>query len=406
MKVLIIHDRRPIRDEIKTTCENNLKGDPLVDMAVDLIDARERLAADFYDLVIIDLTLPVREGRAATIENAEILLEEIFDQGGLNAPADVMGISRDAEALSQISTNISQHLMTCLSEDSDWKQSLEEKLNYLTRVRSSRQLVANSSYGLDLAIITALDKEAMPYERLFELSESDEMKGCRIFSFSDKNGKIRNGILHSVGQAGQAPAAAATQALLTQFRPRLIAMTGFCGGVEERTKFGDLIGFRKVEGWDYGKWEGKKGQDPVFKPRPDPLVAPEGQIYDIVRSLEGNFEPSRKILEAVAAASGGEISSWSVKRGHAGSGSAVVTSDETMQSIVGRNEDIRAIDMESHGFYFACGHSPVRRPDYLCLKSVADMCNGEKDSRLHEACSLISASFLTDLVRTRYQFGV
>ena len=406
MKVLIIHDRLPIRDEIKTSCENALGADSTVETAVDLLEARERLAAEFYDLVIIDLTLPVREGREATIENAEILLEEIFDQDGLNAPADVMGISRDAEALSKISTNISQHLMTCLSEASDWRRALEEKMAYLARVRASRQVVANSSYGLDLAIVTALDKEAKPYERLFELSESAEMKGCRIFSFTDIEGNFRNGVIHSVGQAGQAPAAAATQAILTQFRPRLIVMTGFCGGVKERTEFGNLIGFRKVEGWDYGKWEGKRGQDPVFKPRPDPLVAPEGQIYDIVRSLEDGFEPSREMQEAVAAASGGEIRAWSVKRGHAGSGSAVVTSDEKMQSIIGRNEDIRAIDMESHGFYFACSHSPVKTPDYLCIKSVADMCNGEKDNRFHKACSLISASFLTDLVRKRYRFGV
>lgn len=119
MKVLIIHDRLPIRDEIRTLCETTLGNRATVETAIDLLEARERLAEEFYDLVIIDLTLPVRDGRDASIENAEILLEEIFDQDAINAPADVVGISRDAEALSQISTKISQHLMTCLSENSD-----------------------------------------------------------------------------------------------------------------------------------------------------------------------------------------------------------------------------------------------------------------------------------------------
>lgn len=267
--------------------------------------------------------------------------------------------------------------------------------------------MANSSYDRDVVIVTALDKEAAPYERLFELSASSEMKGCRIFSFNDAEGKMRNGVLHAIGQAGQAPAAAATQALLTQFRLRLIVMTGFCGGVEKRTNIGDLIGFRKVDGWDYGKWEetGKKTEKrTIFKPRPDTLVAPEGQMLEKVRAAETNFEVSCETKDAVAAASAGEITDWSVKRGHAGSGSAVVTSDEKIKAITGRNEDIRAIDMESHGFNFACSHTPVKTPDYLCLKFVADMCNGEKDNRFHKACSLISASFVTDVVKKRYRF--
>ena len=83
----------------------------------------------------------------------------------------------------------------------------------------------------------------------------------------------------------------------------------------------------------------------------------------------------------------------------------MVTSDDKMIAITGRNEDIRAIDMESYGFYRACSHTPVTKPDYMCLKSVADMCNGDKNSRFHSACSRIAASFVHDMVRTKYDFS-
>jgi nucleoside phosphorylase len=405
VRILIIHDREEVRQQIEALCRSSQDEHSAVDAAVDLFEARERLASAFYDLAIVDLTLPVRHGREATIENAEILLEEIFERDDLHAPADIMGISRDPDALSVVATSVSQQLMTCLKEDGDWKTVLREKLDYLARVRRSRQRVANSSFDVDLVVVTALDKEAAPYDRLFETEACPDMAGCRRFTFTDAQGTVRGGVLHPIGQAGQAPAAAATQTLLTQFRPRLIIMTGFCGGIRERTTIGDLIGFRKVDAWDYGKWEeNETSDDAVFRPRPDPIAAPEAQLFGLVRAAEGAYETDREIREAVAAASSGEIKTWRVKRGHAGSGSAVVTSDETIQSITGRNEDIRAIDMESYGFYFACSHTPVLAPDFMCLKAVADMCNGEKDNRFHEACSLISAAFVRDVVTRQYRF--
>ena len=39
------------------------------------------------------------------------------------------------------------------------------------------------------------------------------------------------------------------------------------------------------------------------------------------------------------------------------------------------------------------------------MKAVADFCNGMKSSKLHDACSLISASFAADLVTKHYSFG-
>lgn len=405
MRVIVIHDRQPIGDEIRSACLDVLGAASNVDLAKDLLEARKLLAERFYDLAIVDLTLPIRHGRDASIENAEILFEEIFEGDELHAPADIIGISADPDAVSQISTSISEHLMTCLPEKEGWKAILRNKLAYLDRVRGARQAVANTSFDRDLVIITALDKEAEPYGDLFALSEAFDMKGARLFSFADALGTFRTGVLYAIGRAGQAPAAAATQALLTQFRPRLMIMTGFCGGVADRTSFGDLVGFTKIDAWDYGKWIEDEAGRAVFQPRPDTLVAPEGQMFDLLRDSEKSYVPDEQTKVAVAAASGSAITRWNIKGGQAGSGSAVVTSDDKMIAITGRNEDIRAIDMESYGFYHACSHTPVTIPDYMCLKSVADMCNGDKNSRFHSACSRIAASFVHDMVRTKYDFS-
>ncbi len=407
MKVLVIHDRRPIAVDLVAIARRDLDPHGVVDFAPDVVTARDYLRQTYYDLVVVDLTLPLKEGIGDTsLENVEYLLAEIFEGPDTKAPADVLGISREAGVLELVRTKVGEHLMACLQEDAGggWKEAFRAKLAYLRRARESRQIVANTSYDADLLIVTALDKEAAPYEQIFELRDSAEFHGAREFSFSSADGKMRKGVLYSIGQAGQAPCGSATQALLTQYRPRLAIMTGFCGGVPERVSFGDVVAFKSVAAWDYGKWETGEGGGSRFLPRPQTLNIDEHGVREVLRSMETSFTPDPATVVKVTNLSGDKIVRWKLRAKSAGSGSAVVTSTDKVGEITGRDEDIWAIDMESYAFYYACRHTPVLKPDFVCLKSVADHCNGEKDSSFHAACSLISASLAHQIVTSLYAF--
>lgn len=412
MKILIIHDRDVIGLELKRIAEETTGSKIDIDYEKDVWTARDRLRASFYDLVVIDLTLPVKFGKPASLENTAMLLEEIFaGEQGVKAPADVLGISRDPDVLQTVSTTIGQHIMACIREDVDglWKAAFEEKVKYAIRARATRQLVLNSSYGIDVLIITALDKEARPYGDIFEFEASEEFERAKSFTFAGCDGAMRSGILFAIGHAGQPPCGSMTQALLSQFRPKLVIMTGFCGGVVERVDLGDLVAFSSVAAWDYGKWEEKKNEDgsktTVFRPRPTPLSIPEGQVRDVIRDLVAeDYKPDARTLAAVHTSSGGKMTSWKLRLKAAGSGSAVVTSLETLGMIVAHDEDIWAIDMESYALYFACRNTPVVRPDFVCIKGVADHCNGEKNSAYHAPCSTASARLAHEIIAHRYKF--
>jgi len=407
MRMAIIHDRPDVADEIEAVIREAGGSECRVDRADDVLKARDLLRENFYDLAVIDLTLPVRNGRGeATLTNAELLLAEIFETGDVRVPSDILGISLDDDVLRLVRTSIGQHLMGCLHENPDnvWKEDLAAKIRYVQAAGRARRLVANSQYDVDLLIITALDKEAAPYQEFFEITDCEEHRNAQKFDFVDVIGHRRRGILFSVGSSGQAPTGSATQALLTQFKPRLALMSGFCGGVSGRTNLGDAVAFKSSAAWDYGKWVDVPGSTPVFRPRPGALNVPVRGVRDTIRTMVNAYVPGDEMVGAVMRASAGLVSNWRLMEEAAGSGSAVITSSEKLGEITQGDDAIRAVDMESYAFYHACLNTPVLPPDFACVKAVADHCNGDKDDRLHVACSLISASIVKQIVTTAYRF--
>lgn len=161
--------------------------------------------------------------------------------------------------------------------------------------------------------------------------------------------------------------------------------------------------------WDYGKWIETKAADgvvtPKFLPRGEPVPVKVGEFAQILRMLLDKGQPfDRAEIDRVNVLSEGKITQPVLRRVAAGSGSSVVTSTNTLGRIVEVNDGIHAVDMESYGFYHACRHTPVPTPDYICIKGVADFCNGEKGDELHAACSRLSAWLAVEIIRKHYDF--
>ena len=410
MKILVVHDRSDVAADIRGLIAD-LVDARSIRMAEDYQSARDALRADFFDLMILDLTLPIEKGDPdPSLRNAERLLASLMNDPRFRKPGDILGITNDEAALRLVDNSISRYLMATVPEDDagTWRSTVTEKVRYVRDARRSREIVAWTTHDVDVGIVTALDKEAKPFEDLFDLSETPH-QDVRSFNFRCRNGKLRRGVLLAIGKSGQAPAASMTQELISLFRPRLMIMTGFCGGRQERVKVGDLIAFTTSYAWDYGKWvqdeNGGGSAAPKFEPRPTPLSVEERGVDRVIRTIVDRDDPTPAELErSVKAMSDEKIDGWKVRRAAAGSGSAVVTSETMLGQIKDIDENIYAVDMESYGFYLACRQTRMTRPDFVCLKSVADFCNGTKDSSLHRACCTISASFAKQLITDEYMF--
>tara|TARA_R100001369_G_scaffold70024_2_gene97714 strand:+ start:1366 stop:2607 length:1242 start_codon:yes stop_codon:yes gene_type:complete len=413
MEVLIIHDRFEATESIKQVLVDQEVDESQITSASDIRTARSFVRDKSYDLIILDLTVPNVTGRdQPSFAQVETFLREIYEFEDLLAPGDLIGISQEAEALKLMQSGLGLHFMIALTEDLDgnWKSQLGDKIKYSMRSTNSKQLSMARKHGIDVLLVTAMDKEFAPYRTLFGLNDFPLFPGVYSFVFSDKSGTVRNGIAFSVGASGQASAASRTQSLISWFRPRVALMSGYCGGVKGQVQLGDLCFFESTAPWDYGKWSETRDENgnlvsEQFSSRPTALTLNDPQLRNAARHLaESSGDMSWQETEAVNQLAPIPSISPRFRLTQAASGSAVVANDTIISQIVGLNDAIRAVDMESFGFYDACLNTFVAKPRFLCLKAVSDFCNGEKGDDYHSVCSYLSAITVRRLLMERIEF--
>lgn len=407
MRILVVHDRSDVATEIAEVLTNTVS-DAQITVVDDGSSARSKLSDNLFDLAIIDLTIPYVNGRTkVNYTVADELLIELLEGDTLIAPGDVLGITKDEEALAYVNTDIGPHLMSIIHEDSDghWKTRLADRVKYSLKTRNSRVRSLLAHHDVDLAIITALDKERAPYEEIFELTKTENLPGFETFIFEDKNGIIRRGVLKSIGRAGQVSASSEMQALLTQFRPQLCIMSGFCGGLSAKVDIGDVLIAESVFDWDFGKWEGE-GDDAVFVSRPEPIVFRDTTAHRTARDLVAKPPADAPMIaDKASELSEGRISKVKLRHIPFASGSAVVAHSSMLSRIQGLNENIGGVDMEAFGFAYAAAHTPVAPPGVLVIKAVADYCDIAKDDKDHEACCFLSAKISEHIALNMWEFS-
>jgi nucleoside phosphorylase/CheY-like chemotaxis protein len=407
MRILVIHDRQEVSEQIEDVLKTVGVEQNEVSFVEDGVSARLALQSATYDLAIVDLTIPhIKNKTNPTFSVAEELLVEIFEAATLNPPGDIIGLTKDESALERIDSKIGPHLMAIIEEDQSgaWKSRLKDRVEYVIKAAQSRQRSVNQHYDYDLAIITALDKEYAPFKQIFELTDLPYFGGAESFLFSDKSGKIRKGIAYSVGRAGQASAASVTQAIVTQFRPSLVLMSGFCGGFSSKTVAGEILIADSVFDWDFGKWTGDE-EKARFVPRPEPVTIRETKAHRFARDfVQKKLSKENEVLGVLGGLSQNRINKIKMTLGPMASGSAVVAHRVLIDRIQGLNENILGVDMEAYGFAYACYRTPVIRPEFLVVKSVSDFCDLKKDDKDHAACCYLSAKVVEEVVSKQWVF--
>jgi nucleoside phosphorylase len=414
LRVLIVHDRPEILAKIKGIARSTAMPPTIIVEAEDTSSARKELARDAFDLMIVDLTLAPLKGRSEVgYEAVEDFLLEVVAGDEYLAPGDILGITREPNALDKINVALGPHLMAIVAESDDgvWERQLADRIAYVQKSELARLRSLSSRYDYDVAILTALDEEFAPYRNIFELAEILHFPGAYQFVFHDARSKVRRGVLYSVGGAGQAGCASAAQAIIGRFRPRAFFLSGICGGYSKTTRKGDVLLFQSVHDWDTGKWTTPRSSklaadkpEPYFQPRSNPIPIGAGEADRVAREISSPIHGFTDLSADVKERSNGKIQSVTVKQAIAASGSAVIANIDILNRIRSLNDKIVAVDMESYGFYQACSRTPGAKPEMMCVKAVADYCDKKKNDTLHDSCCYAAAKVVEHAIKTQWRF--
>ncbi len=356
-----------------------------------------------FDLMLIDINLPSSVGSAPNLLGGMELFDMLVVDPYSKIPVDIAFITEKEDSLHEYAREAARRGITLFRFDSlndSWKIVLTGMIN-LILVRSKRNL-ANSPTA-DVAIVTALRDPEMnavldlPYEWVNKRFHDDPTG--YYFGKKRLNHTVRSIVVASTSRKGMPSASALAMKMVERFKPKIIVMLGICAGVEGKVNLGDIIIADPT--WDWGS--GKMTQDndglAFFQSAPH-QVPLESHLSQIAQDI-GN---DKDVLNSIVSGWERDMPQTSLKVhiGPLASGSMVLASDSSVNSIVTQNRDLIGIDMEAYAVMAASDYARKTAPLTLVIKSVSDFANSQKSDSWQDYASYTSANFFDQLLNNEF----
>lgn len=392
MKVLIVDD-----DPQKLTVIRHFlleQGVSITDIVTSEHAAEARLVLEHtcIDIFLIDVLLPVRKGALPRGEDSVELLRQIVEDGTTPAPRYILGMTASLEAHAVFDADFrslfTQVLHVSPGEDS-WRESLRALLLFVRRVEA-----AKDSHDYDICVLDALrvpELEAVYESWPMKLGAEHLVRRNIICSTGTVllDGVERSIVCAHLSQMGPIASAHAATALLSEFRPRVLVMTGICGGFADHVNIGDVVAAEKSWDWQAGKWS----EDGTLSVAPDQRNAAAELI------AEARFAGS-KLANLHRAYSGTKPNeSPKLVVGPMVTGSSVIASLDIQKVFRSQHRKMVGVDMECYGLYYAAENHAGAPARTICVKSVSDLADRAKGDNFQAYCSHMSAVVALEVVR-------
>jgi nucleoside phosphorylase len=379
LKILLVEDDPAKAAKIEALVAVGLGNEPYELVRAGTVnDAIAHLAGSkTFDLVIVDLVLPqIKGGDAVDATHQWCELIENHLTGRTAAWIVMTGFAAIEE---EARRSFSRHNVAVISYDASgvWERNLSSKLREAFDTRA-----------LDFVIVCALEKERGGYaETVCDLGEKGMVNGIDYQQISI--GGLRGVIVVQPGP-GMVSAAITTTKALAKFRPRAVAMSGICGGIEGEAKLGALI-VADIS-WNYQSGKFKDG-----KLTPDLLQVP---LTPSVRTTLSQLASDDHSATLRVGLMHQELAGAGIHIVTMVSGSQVVADSAVTAIIAEQGRKVAAVDMEVASVYFAARDFFDGGGAFFAAKTVVDLANPHKDDRYHEYGCALSARFIVQAIQT------
>lgn len=377
MKILILEDNGGKKDAIvAATREVQLNSE--IKVVEYLKDYVLSVKSEEFDLIIADLVVRGFPGEEEPRDMTEQIIQHTRESSSANWKTPVVALTLYPQRAVENFEELNKRDITVITydEEGEWKKSLHQKLASCVPAQQ-----------FEFVIVCALPKEAEAFELAgFEVEKMELI--CELVCRRIKIGG-RFGVIVTAPRPGLVSAAIVCTQTILMFRPRLVCMSGICGGVPRAAKIYDVVIADVCHQNDHGKFTPSGFEpelycvqlDPGLRARIDTLISANGFADGIGREivLSKNEYPDgmNDLRPRVFFAPGS-------------SGSAVIGDEAAVAQLGVQQRKLSAFEMESFSLYEA-SRLAISRPKYFSAKCVVDDGSPNKGDHFHRVAAMISA---------------
>jgi nucleoside phosphorylase/CheY-like chemotaxis protein len=412
ISILVVDDQEHKQNNIKKVILDNanIKIEDLV--IVDCVkDAKRLLYSNYFDLMILDLVLPIEPGMEAEAKNGAQFLEDIHSSPMLKPPIHIVGLSGFSDKVTEYHESFSRKLWNLIDYQADseiWREQLKTIIFHLVKTRERFINTTQQKHLYDIAIMTALPHPEL--EAVLKLNEGKwenvtiENDFIQYFKTTfNKDGKTFSVIAATADQMGMTASSHLATKMTMYFKPKYLFMSGIAAGIQGRgLGFGDIL--IAEQSWDYGS--GKMVEKEKISENELGVLNFEPDTRDIQLSADlkakvAGFKLRKSsILDSIQNSWAGDTPPTKLQMhlGPMGSGSYVISSESTLNNIKGHQRKLLGVEMETFGVYYAASHSPEPSTKAISIKSVSDYGDGSKNDKYQKYAAYTSAQFIYNFI--------
>ncbi len=386
MNILLLEDDSAKLSQIKEALLQ-FEPDAIITEVSNAFDYLKQVSSHKFDLILLDLLIP-RSSRETKVEDHCHQLVDATrgpDSKAFKTPAIVLTeYVEDSEEFFSVLNNVDINVIS-FDQEGTWKAALAIKV-----------VSARPKVKFDYVIVCALTKEAEAFQEVAEeLGPLKTLNGllCREILI----GKSR-GVVVELPRMGLVSSAVIASYAIERFEPKLICMSGICGGVPGESKIYDILVTDVCHQHDVGKWTDNGFKVEHYDVQIETKI--RNRLQELERDtkikafLEKNLDTQRsefpENIESIKA---------NIRLASTSSGSAVMAQEGKTASLSEGQRKLAGFDMEIYAVFEAARLSEIR-PTYFAAKSVVDDGDKNKGDRFHRIGCLLSAKFIVAAVRS------
>ena len=404
MRILIADDASQKIGVIMNTLKELPEFDSLlIDHVLDLNEARQRLSTEYYDLLILDLNMPMDIGEPPNMKAGAEFVDEIMDTDRIKKPVDIIVLSAFDESVQEFKRQVERTGFVIVQYDEntlEWRETLKSRVSYLCLLREQREYIPKPPL-CDVLLVTAVPIETAAVLNLGYKWSTFILQGdSTIYRHTtiQLNDGVCNIVHSQLPEMGMTASAVHTTKAVLSLKPKFVIMTGIAAGLEKAANIGDIIVATDVWNYNSGKYIEKSDEDSVAAE-----LLPDSKHINMDRATKDKLlatDFTRQLIQIKNSFQGIAPSSpLNVFYGPMACGSAVVTSKDVIDLVKSQARKVVGLDMESYGVYLACRDVCYPSVNAIVIKSISDFADRNKDDSSQDYAAYTSTSFALYLIQ-------